>query len=82
MHRRGSSGYAHYAKGVCILRKMALRVSRQEIIARNFLLPAGLDGGPGGLSKEIMPDTTPPSPKGHEIWAKAMEPELMKPLGE
>ncbi len=45
--------------------------------ARNFLLPAGLDGGPGGLSKEIMPDTTPPSPKGHEIWAKAMEPELI-----
>ncbi len=29
-----------------------------------------------------MPDTTHPSEKGYEIWAKAIEPELKKMLGE
>ena len=36
----------------------------------------------GFLSEEMMPDTTHPSEKGHEIWAKAIEPELKKMLGE
>jgi len=36
----------------------------------------------GFLSKEMMPDTTHPSEKGHEIWAKAIEPELKKMLGK
>ena len=47
-----------------------------------------LDIGPefldekGFLSKEMMPDTTHPSEKGHEIWARAIAPELKKMLGE
>ena len=47
-----------------------------------------LDIGPkfldekGHLSAQIMPDTTLPSEKGYEIWAKAIEPELRSMLGE
>ncbi len=68
---------------------------RKEINELNSYLPAllkdiknvtFLDIGPrfldekGYLSKEMMPDTTHPSKKGHEIWAKAIEPELKKML--
>ena len=35
----------------------------------------------GHLSKEMMPDTTHPSEKGHEIWAKAIESELVRIVG-
>ncbi|MEC7725322.1 MAG: GDSL-type esterase/lipase family protein [Planctomycetota bacterium] len=35
----------------------------------------------GRLSKEMMPDTTHPSARGHEIWAEAIAPELDKMLG-
>jgi beta-glucosidase len=47
-----------------------------------------LDIGPkfldekGFLLKGVMPDTTHPSEKGYEIWAKAIEPELKRMLGE
>ncbi|NIP94828.1 MAG: hypothetical protein GWO24_15825 [Akkermansiaceae bacterium] len=47
-----------------------------------------LDIGPkfldekGFLSKEMMPDTTHPSEKGHEIWAVAIEPELKRMFGK
>jgi beta-glucosidase len=46
-----------------------------------------LDIGPaflnedGYLSEEMMPDTTHPSEKGHEVWSKAIEPELKRMLG-
>jgi len=43
--------------------------------------PAFLDEK-GFLPKEIVPDTTHPNEKGYEIWAKAIEPELKKILGE
>jgi beta-glucosidase len=36
----------------------------------------------GVLSKEIMSDGTHPTEKGHEIWAKAIEPELKRMLGK
>ncbi|MCX6034936.1 MAG: DUF5010 C-terminal domain-containing protein, partial [Chloroflexi bacterium] len=36
----------------------------------------------GFLLKGVMPDTTHPSEKGYEIWAKAIEPELNRMLGE
>lgn len=70
---------------------------RKEINELNSYLPellkdmenvTLLDIGPkfldekGHLSAEIMPDTTHPSEKGYEIWAKAIEPELKKMLGE
>ena len=70
---------------------------RKQIIELNSYLPDLLKGiknvkfmdiGPnflddkGFLSKEMMPDTTHPSEKGHEIWAKAIEPELKKMLGK
>ena len=70
---------------------------RKQIIELNSYLPAllkdlknvkFLDIGPkfldekGFLSKEMMPDTTHPSEKGHEIWAKAIEAELDKMLAE
>jgi beta-glucosidase len=41
--------------------------------------PAFLDEK-GFLSAEMMPDTTHPSEKGHEIWAKAIAPELKRML--
>ena len=37
--------------------------------------PAFLDDK-GFLSKEMMPDTTHPSERGHEIWAEAIVPTL------
>ncbi len=39
--------------------------------------PAFLDAN-GFLPEEMMPDTTHPSEKGHEIWATAIESELKK----
>ena len=36
----------------------------------------------GFLSEEMMPDTTHPGEKGHEIWAEAIAPELKRMLGE
>ena len=68
---------------------------RKQIIELNSYLPGllkdlknvkFLDIGPkflddkGFLSKEMMPDTTHPSEKAHEIWAKAIEPELDRML--
>ena len=43
--------------------------------------PAFLDEN-GFLSEEMMPDTTHPSEKGHEIWAEAIMPELKRMLSE
>ena len=43
--------------------------------------PAFLDDN-GFLSEEMMPDTTHPSEKGHEVWAEAIAPELKKMLGK
>ena len=70
---------------------------RKQIIELNSYLPGllkdlknvkFLDIGPkfldekGFLSKEMMPDTTHPSEKGHEIWARAIEPELDRMLAD
>ncbi len=44
-------------------------------IGKNFLQPDDT------LTKEIMPDLLHLSPKGYEIWAKAIEPEVAKALG-
>ena len=70
---------------------------RKQIIELNAYLPELLkdmkgvsfrDIGPvfldekGFLSKEMMPDTTHPSEKGHEVWAKAIAPDLKEMLGE
>lgn len=70
---------------------------RKEIVELNSYLPDLLKGmknvklldiGPnfleenGVLPKEMMPDTTHPSEKGYEVWAKAIEPELKRILGE
>ena len=70
---------------------------RKQIIELNSYLPELLknmkgvsfrDIGPafldekGFLSEEMMPDTTHPSEKGHEVWAKAIAPDLKEVLGE
>ncbi|MDE0861208.1 MAG: GDSL-type esterase/lipase family protein [Akkermansiaceae bacterium] len=70
---------------------------RKQIIELNSYLPELLKGmkgvsfrdiGPafldekGFLSEEMMPDTTHPSEKGHEVWAKAIAPDLKEVLGE
>jgi len=70
---------------------------RKQIIELNSYLPdllkdipnvTFLDIGPkfldekGFLSKEMMPDTTHPSEKGHEIWAGAIVPTLKKMMGK
>ena len=70
---------------------------RKQIIELNGYLPELLkdipnvtfiDIGPkflddkGSLSKEMMPDTTHPSEKGHEIWAEAIVPTLKEMMGK
>jgi lysophospholipase L1-like esterase len=70
---------------------------RKQIVELNSYLPEllkdnkkvkFLDIGPkfldekGFLPKEMMPDTTHPSEKGHEVWATAIEPELKRMLGK
>ncbi len=70
---------------------------RKQIIELNSYLPDLLkdipnvtfvDIGPkfldekGFLSKEMMPDTTHPSEKGHEIWVGAIVPTLKEMLGK
>jgi lysophospholipase L1-like esterase len=70
---------------------------RKQIIELNGYLPELLkdipnvtfiDIGPkflddkGSLSKEMMPDTTHPSEKGHEVWAEAIVPTLKKMMGK
>ncbi|NRB43610.1 MAG: GDSL family lipase [Verrucomicrobiales bacterium] len=69
---------------------------RKQIIELNSYLPELLKNIPnvkfleigphflddkGHLSKEMMPDTTHPSEKGHEVWAKAIESELIRMVG-
>jgi beta-glucosidase len=66
---------------------------RKEIIELNSYLPGLIKDIPnvtyldigqkfldnkGFLSEEMMPDTTHPSEKAHEIWAKAIVPKLKK----
>ncbi len=70
---------------------------RKEIIELNSYLPkllkdipnvSFIDIGPkflnakGHLSKEMMPDTTHPSARGHEIWAEAIVPTLKQLMGK
>ena len=47
----------------------------QQFVGKHFL------DDKGHLSKEMMPDTTHPSEKGHEVWAKAIESELVRIVG-
>jgi lysophospholipase L1-like esterase len=69
---------------------------RKQIIELNSYLPdllkdipnvTYMDIGPefldekGFLSKEMMPDTTHPSEKAHEIWAEAIVPTLREMMG-
>ena len=83
--------------GVFPRRRQATHPHRKQIVELNSYLPtllkdlknvSYLDIGPkflddkGFLSEEMMPDTTHPSAKGHEIWAAAIEPELKKMLFE
>ena len=83
--------------GVFPRRRKLTHPHRKQIIELNSYLPGllkdmknvtFLDIGPhfldekGFLSKEMMPDTTHPSEKGHEIWAKALVPVLKKMLGK
>ena len=70
---------------------------RKEIIELNSYLPKLLkdipnvtymDIGPkflddkGFLSEEMMPDTTHPSEKAHQIWADAVVPQLKELMGK
>jgi lysophospholipase L1-like esterase len=83
--------------GVFPRRRNLDHAHRKQINELNAYLPAllkdlkgvkFLDIGPafldekGFLSEEMMPDTTHPSEKGHEIWAEAIAPELKKMLSE
>ncbi|MEM7233953.1 MAG: GDSL-type esterase/lipase family protein [Planctomycetota bacterium] len=82
--------------GVFPRRRARTHPHRKQIIELNSYLPDLLKGmkktkfldiGPhflddkGHLSKEMMPDTTHPSEKGHQVWADAIEPELVRMLG-
>ena len=83
--------------GVFPRRRELTHPHRKEIIELNSYLPKLLkdipnviyrDIGPkflddkGHLSKEMMPDTTHPSTKGHKIWAEAIVPTLKQLMGE
>jgi beta-glucosidase len=76
-------------------RRQASHPHRKEVVELNSLLPALLKDienvklldigakfidAKGNLPKEMMPDTTHPSEKGHEVWAEAIAPELDKML--
>ena len=83
--------------GVFPRREKVTHKHRKQIIELNGYLPEllkGMDGvtfkdiGPsflddkGYLSRKMMPDTTHPSPEGHQVWADAMVPILKKMLAE
>ena len=70
---------------------------RKQIIELNSYLPDLLKNIPnasfmdigvkfldekGFLSREMMPDTTHPSEKAHEIWAKTITPKLKEMMGK
>ena len=70
---------------------------RKQIIELNSYLPGLLKDIPnvsfmdigsefldekGFLSREMMPDTTHPSEKAHEIWAQAITPKLREMMGK
>jgi beta-glucosidase len=70
---------------------------RKQIIELNSYLPDLLKDIPnvsfmdigsefldekGFLSREMMPDTTHPSEKAHEIWAQAITPKLKEMMGK
>ena len=70
---------------------------RKQIIELNSYLPDLLKDIPnvsfmdigsefldekGFLSREMMPDTTHPSEKGHEIWAQTITPNLREMMGK
>ena len=70
---------------------------RKQIIELNSYLPDLLKDIPnvsfmdigsefldekGFLSREMMPDTTHPSEKAHEIWARAITPKLREMMGK
>jgi beta-glucosidase len=79
--------------GVFPRRQTSDHPHRKQIIELNSYLPDLLNDIPnvtykdigqrfldenGFLSKEMMPDTTHPSKKGHEIWANAIVPLLVE----
>lgn len=79
--------------GVFPRRRNSDHPHRKQIIELNSYLPELLQDVPnvtymdigekfldenGFLSAEMMPDTTHPSEKGHEIWARAIVPALKK----
>ena len=81
--------------GVFPRRREARHPHRKEITELNSYLPGLLKGventqfldigatflnEEGHLSKEMMPDTTHPSEKGHWLWAQAIEPHLVEML--
>ena len=83
--------------GVFPRRRELTHPHRKQIIELNSYLPELLkdipnvtfiDIGPkflddkGSLSKEMMPDSTHPSEKGHEIWAEAIVPTLKEMMGK
>jgi lysophospholipase L1-like esterase len=70
---------------------------RKQIIELNSYLPNLLEDIPnvtfldigekfldekGFLSQEMMPDTTHPSEKGHEVWATAIAPKLKEMMAQ
>ena len=82
--------------GVFPRRREATHPHRKEIVELNAALPGLLESvegvtfldigeafldEKGHLSEEMMPDTTHPSERGHEIWAEEIGPVLDRWLG-
>ena len=83
--------------GVFPRREQPNHPHRKQIIELNSYLPDLLKDIPnvsfmdigaefldekGVLSREMMPDTTHPSEKAHEIWAQAITPKLKEMMGK
>ena len=61
---------------------VSLDLTPRQICDLELLMNGGFNPLKGFLSEELMPDTTHPSEKGHEIWANAIMPSLLEMMGK
>jgi lysophospholipase L1-like esterase len=63
---------------VALNKKVATLADGKQVVFRNY--GAGFTRADGSISPEIMPDFLHLTPKGYQIWADAMGPDVQKLL--